>query len=94
MQDALAGLPDRERMVMRLHLVGGMSVEAIGKMYDVSQSTVSRWLAKARETIVKTAQALLHERLRVAPEEFQSLAALVVSQLDLSLSRVLASRAR
>lgn len=89
MQDALVDLPDRERIVMRLHLVSGMSVEGIGKIYDVSQSTVSRWLAKSRETIVQTAQRLLQERLRVAPDEFQSLAALVVSQLDLSMSRVL-----
>jgi RNA polymerase sigma-70 factor (ECF subfamily) len=91
MQDALTSLPERERLVMRLHLVGGMSVEAIGKMYDVSQSTASRWLAKARATIVETAQRLLQERLRVSPDEFQSLAALVVSQLDLSMSRVLSS---
>jgi RNA polymerase sigma-70 factor (ECF subfamily) len=89
MKDALGVLGERDRMLLRLHLVSGISVDAIGKMYGVSQSTASRWLAKAREDIAAEAQRLLRERLHVAPSEIASLAGLVASQLDLSMSRIL-----
>jgi RNA polymerase sigma-70 factor, ECF subfamily len=92
MAGALASLPRRERMVMRLNLVGGMTVEAIGKMYGVSQSTASRWLASARASVLAEAQRRLRESLHVPADEFQSIAALVASQLDLSVSRLLRSR--
>lgn len=89
LKEALSALPDRERLIMRLNLVSGMSVEGIGKMYGVSQSTASRWLARARECVIETAQRRLRGRLDVSPDEMRPLAALVVSQLDLSVSRVL-----
>jgi RNA polymerase sigma-70 factor (ECF subfamily) len=88
---ALAALEDRERMIYRLHLVDGLTVEAIAKIYGVSHSTVSRWLAKAREEVIREAQRVLHDEMRLTPAEFESVAALVVSQLDLSVSRLLRS---
>jgi RNA polymerase sigma-70 factor (ECF subfamily) len=86
---ALAALDDRERMIYRLHLVDGLTVESIGKIYGVSHSTVSRWLAKARESVIREAQRVLRDEMRLSPAEFESVAALVVSQLDLSVSRLL-----
>ena len=86
---ALSSLEDRERMIFRLHLVDGLTVEAIAKMYGVSHSTVSRWLGKARDQVVDEAQRLLRDRMQLSPAEFESIAALVVSQLDLSVSRIL-----
>ncbi|HEX2657208.1 MAG TPA: sigma-70 family RNA polymerase sigma factor [Polyangia bacterium] len=85
---ALATLEDRERMIYRLHLVDGLTVETIGRMYSVSHSTVSRWLAKAREAVLAEAQRLLKEQEGLTPDEFASVAALMVSQLDLSVSRI------
>jgi RNA polymerase sigma-70 factor (ECF subfamily) len=89
MKDALGTLGERDRMLLQLHLVSGISVESIGKMYGVSQSTASRWLAKARDDVAAEAHRLLRERLHVAPSEVASLAGLVASQLDLSMSRIL-----
>jgi len=89
LQRGLAALDDRERMIYRLHLVDGLTVEAIGKVYGVSHSTVSRWLAKARESVIREAQRVLRDEMRLSPAEFESVAALVVSQLDLSVSRLL-----
>jgi RNA polymerase sigma-70 factor (ECF subfamily) len=86
---ALATLDDRERMIYRMHLLDGLTVEAIGKVYAVSHSTVSRWLAKAREGVIQEAQRVLRDEMRLSPAEFNSVAALVVSQLDLSVSRLL-----
>ncbi|XXT20699.1 sigma-70 family RNA polymerase sigma factor [Sorangium sp. So ce429] len=84
---ALAALTQRERVILRLHLVSGMSHEKIGVLYKVNQSTVSRWIAKSRETIACEVQRHLHERLGVSRSDIGSLADLVASQLDLSLAR-------
>jgi RNA polymerase sigma-70 factor (ECF subfamily) len=91
--DALTALDERGRLLMRLHLVTGMKVEAIGKMYNVSQSTASRWLATARETVATEVQRLLRERLSLDRSDVESLAGIVASQLDVSMSRILANRA-
>lgn len=85
---ALQSLDDRERMVYRMHIVDGLSLERIGKSYGVSQSTVSRWMAGARDGIVAETQRLLRDELRASPEDYESMSRLLVSQLDLSVSRL------
>jgi len=87
--DALALLGERDRTLMRLHLVSGVSVESLGKMHNVSQSTASRWLASAREVVGAEVERLLGDRLSLARSEMASLAGLVASQIDLSMSRIL-----
>ncbi len=86
----LEALPDRERMIYRLHVIDGLSLDRIAKMYGVAQSTVSRRLAGARDSILTEARRVLRDEMRVPPEEYESLARLLVSQLDLSVSRLLA----
>jgi RNA polymerase sigma-70 factor (ECF subfamily) len=86
---ALQRLPDRERLVLRLYLVSGMTLEAIGKSFGVTHSTVSRWLTSARESLLADVQRTLGERLKLARADLASIARLVMSQLDLSISRLL-----
>ena len=86
-QVAFAALPQRERMLLRLSLVKGVSHEKIAAMYQVNQSTVTRWIATARESIASEAQRHLRDRLHVCTEEFHSIGNLVASQLDLSITR-------
>ncbi|MDB4983760.1 MAG: putative DNA-binding regulatory protein [Myxococcales bacterium] len=88
--EALGILNEKDRLLLRLHLVSGVSVEGIGKMYQVSQSTASRWLASAREAVATEVQRLLADRLSLARSEMASLARIVASQIDLSMSRLLA----
>ena len=83
---ALQALDDRERMILRLHLVDGITIERIGKAYGVSHSTVSRWFAAARDKVIAETQRVLNDELRLSPGEFESLKRLVLSQLDLSMS--------
>ena len=79
-------------MLLRLYLVNGLSVESIGKMYGVSQPTASRWLARARATLLEDVKGALGVRLGVSSQELASLAGLVASGLDLSLSELLKTR--
>jgi RNA polymerase sigma-70 factor (ECF subfamily) len=90
--DALARLPSRERVILRLHLVNGVTVEKIGKMLSVSQSTASRLLAAARQVLLQDIQQSLRERLNLPSDELASIAGMVASQIDLSLSNLLASK--
>jgi len=89
---ALVGLEDRERMIYRLHVANGMTVEMIAKVYRVSDETIARWLAKARDSVIREMQRLLHGEVTLSPAEFESVAARVVSQLDLSVSRIVRDR--
>ena len=89
MTDALSVLEERDRLLLRLHLVSQISVEKIGGMYGVAQATASRWLASARERVQMEVTRLLRERLGASPDEIASLAGEVASQIDLSISRLL-----
>ena len=89
---ALDRLPDRDRVLLRLHLVNGVSVEKIGKMFSVSQPTASRWLAAAREKLLEDIKQALGARLGTSSAELASLAGMVASRLDLSLSMLLKAR--
>jgi len=89
--EALAALPSRERTVLRLHLVEGLSLERIGTVYRTHKSTVSRWLARAREEVLEGTRSRLAERLRLSSGELHSLLRDVPGQLDQSLSSLLAS---
>jgi RNA polymerase sigma-70 factor (ECF subfamily) len=90
--EALERLPERERVLLRLHLVNGVSAEKIGKMFSVSQPTVSRWLAAAREKLLDDIKRELGARLGTSSAELASLAGMVASRLDLSLSALLKPR--
>jgi RNA polymerase sigma-70 factor, ECF subfamily len=89
-EDALRGLDDRLRMVLRMRVVEDMTVDGIARTYGVAQSTVSRWLDKAREQVVSETRRLVCEGLALSGHEFDSLWRLVASQLEVSVSGILA----
>jgi RNA polymerase sigma-70 factor (ECF subfamily) len=91
-EDALAGLDQRLRMVLRMRILDNLTVEGIARAYGVNQSSVSRWLEKGRERVVSETRRLLCERLLLSGAEFDSLWRLVGSQLEISVSDVLGSK--
>jgi RNA polymerase sigma-70 factor, ECF subfamily len=86
---AIAGLSDRDRVLMRLYHREGVALEALAALHRVHVSTVSRWLTCAREQVAEATLRTLRERLSVGPSEAESIAALVLKQLDVSLLRYL-----
>ncbi|HSS40896.1 MAG TPA: sigma-70 family RNA polymerase sigma factor [Polyangia bacterium] len=86
---ALAALGHRDRLLLRLTTLSGLSHEQIAAMYGVNQSTVSRWIARARADVLAAAEHEVCARLGLPASEFRSLAGLFLSNLDLSVSRVL-----
>jgi RNA polymerase sigma-70 factor (ECF subfamily) len=80
----LAALSPRERTILRLNLVAGVSLERIGKTYGVNQSTVSRWVAQARDRILETMRQ--PTQTEIQPDDFASIVRLVRSQVDIGMS--------
>ncbi|HXX66137.1 MAG TPA: sigma-70 family RNA polymerase sigma factor [Polyangiaceae bacterium] len=83
-------LPSKQRLLLRLNVVDGMSVDRLAPMYRVSRSTAARWLASARRELLETVRRQLRSQLGVTSAELESLAADIRSQIDVSLPGLLA----
>jgi RNA polymerase sigma-70 factor (ECF subfamily) len=86
---ALRAQSPRDRMLLRLNLVSGLSCQKIGKIYGVNASTIARWIAVARDKMLAEVQRHLKQTRNLEPHHLQSLLGLARSQIDLSLSGVL-----
>ena len=86
---AIAALPDRDRALLRMRFVSGLELAKIGGLYRVHESTASRWIAAAVETVGSGARKRLVERLQITAATADSVARMVASQLDLSIARLL-----
>jgi RNA polymerase sigma-70 factor (ECF subfamily) len=89
LQAALADLTERERALLRLHHVHGLTMDRIATMYREPRSSVARHVAQARERLLKLTRRELATRLKMDAREVQSLLGLVQSRLDLSLHRLM-----
>jgi RNA polymerase sigma-70 factor (ECF subfamily) len=87
---ALATLTARQRTLLRQAHVDGLSNEAIAHLHGTHRVTAFRWMIDARRALAKALRAELARTLRVPLAEVPPLAALVQSELTLSLPRVLA----
>ncbi|MDC0713502.1 sigma-70 family RNA polymerase sigma factor [Stigmatella sp. ncwal1] len=86
LRKALAAMPDRERALLRLHHLHGLTMDRLSAMYGESRSGVARRVAQARERLLALTHAELAVRLNLAGPEVQSLLGLVRSRLDFSLN--------
>jgi RNA polymerase sigma-70 factor (ECF subfamily) len=46
LRDAIAQLAPRDRTLLRLHFCHGMTIDALGSLYDVHRATAARWLTR------------------------------------------------
>jgi RNA polymerase sigma-70 factor (ECF subfamily) len=91
-QDALGALPAKDRNLLRLHFVDGMTTDAIAPLYSVDGSTVRRWIAALRRGLLASVRKSLSRKLGLETDDIESLMAIVRSRLELSLSRYLQSK--
>lgn len=89
--DAVATLSDDLRAALRMHLYEGLTLDETARALNVHRATVARWLAAAKEELYARTRQLLRERLNLSERECESLSHLVLSQVELSLARVLAA---
>lgn len=86
---ALTELDDRARAILRYHLVDGLNLEEVGRLYGVHRATALRWLQGARAALGERIRDALARRLQVDPDEVDSIVRLVQSRVEVSIERLL-----
>jgi RNA polymerase sigma-70 factor len=88
-EEAVGRLGDRDRLILRLLLVGGMNLHAIGNGLGLSHQAVSKRIAKARETLLEDIRRTVASKLNLPKSDLSSVLRFVASHLDVNISRVL-----
>jgi RNA polymerase sigma-70 factor (ECF subfamily) len=88
-QRALGALSQRERAILRAYLGERIAAEELAVRFGVGKSTMTRWIRLARERLIDETRQRLCELLRITRSEYESLAAVVRSEIDMSVVRLL-----
>jgi len=83
--EAVGRLDSRDRLVLRLHLLGGISVPTIGRIFGVNQTTMGHELRRVYDRLLEEIRRSLAE-ICAGESELASILQIVGSQLDLSTS--------
>jgi len=92
LSDEIERLPARDRLLLSLYYLRGVSLKSIGRQFRVHEATASRWLENLRRGIRKRIERELRKRHGLRPSEIQSLWHWASEQEDFSLEKVLDSR--
>jgi RNA polymerase sigma-70 factor, ECF subfamily len=90
LQVAAGRLTERERLLLRLSLLQGLSTRQIAGSYRVNQSTVTRWIGRALDRLGQAVRESLRAGDGLGESEVDSLIAAVRSRVELSLTGLLA----
>lgn len=89
LRSAVERLDARDRMLLRLHFGERATVDRLALMYQVDRSKAGRWLLAARRALVDATREELCARLKLTDSEFESIVALVRSQIEVSVVKLL-----
>jgi RNA polymerase sigma-70 factor (ECF subfamily) len=92
LREAIAALGSRERELLRLHFVEGMSAEQIGKRHGAHRATAARWLANIRSDVLSRVHVELKKALKISQTDLAGVTELGRSQLGVSMSALLGPR--
>jgi RNA polymerase sigma-70 factor (ECF subfamily) len=80
---AMRAVSRRERNLLRQHYLDGMSLEAVARVHRVHRATAARWLADARESVLRRTKEELTGAIHASPSELESVLAFVRRQSTL-----------
>ncbi len=86
---AVEQLTARERTLLRLTTLDGLTLAQVGTMYGKDASTISRWLGAARQRLLEVTRERLATSLGVSGSALDSVMRAADSELNLSISRLL-----
>jgi RNA polymerase sigma-70 factor (ECF subfamily) len=89
LERALARLTARDKTLLRLHVVDGLNIEAIGALYRVHRATVARWLVASRGRIHENVKDELGLARVPSSSELRSLVSLLGDEIHISARRIL-----
>lgn len=82
---AFDALGNRDRTLLRLHVLGGLSPDQLAAVYHVHRTTIARQIARARDLVVEHVRARLLQRLAINEADLESILRLVRSRIDITL---------
>jgi RNA polymerase sigma-70 factor (ECF subfamily) len=82
-------LPPDQRILVRQHHLAGVTLDQLADVYGIHRVTVARRLSAAREALGTLARQRLAAEIQVPAAELDHILGLVMSQLDVSLHRLL-----
>lgn len=89
LRDALEVIDPKERTLLRMRFVDGVSTEELGRMFQVHRTTAQRWIEAAQAKIMAAMRARLEADAKMARGEVDSLVREVAQSISLRLSQVL-----
>ncbi|HET6586085.1 MAG TPA: hypothetical protein VFG69_21655 [Nannocystaceae bacterium] len=89
---AVERLSAESRRLLRQHHLHGLTLDALARIYGIHRVTAARRLAKARADLLDDTRRELVRRLHVDRGELDRAVGLIMSRLELSMERLLASR--
>jgi RNA polymerase sigma-70 factor (ECF subfamily) len=90
LETSASALTPRERALLRFSYADGKTVHEVGAVYGVHGATASRWIQKARERLASLVRDDLVKRLELSDSEASSMLRGALSQIDVTLNRLLA----
>lgn len=82
-----------DRHLLRQHLVVGLSIDQLGPVLGIHRATAARRIARAKEQLVAETRRQLALKLKLDERELDDVIGLVMSRLDVSIGKLLATRA-
>jgi RNA polymerase sigma-70 factor (ECF subfamily) len=90
---SFAGLSRRERNLLRQRYLDELDIDALGRLYRVHPATAYRWIKQVEHRLATATRAAVMDKLSLSESQARSMERLIVSQLQLSLVRMLRGRA-
>jgi len=90
LKDALKNLDTKERNLLRASTLDKLTIDEMGALYHVHRATAARWLVNIRLKLKTQIKKQLKGKLNLDTCEYDEIANALNSQLNLSLSRILA----
>ena len=87
-RSALAGLPAKDRLLLKQRFKHHVGVEDLGRMHGVHAGTISRWVTAARDALARGTREVMMKELDVSKADVSSILRLIESQIDVTLSTV------
>lgn len=88
-RDAMASLSPRERTLLRLTLLEGLTPGRIAAVYGVHRTTAMRWIEATQEAVLARTRSGLMGRLRLSSSECDGILAVMRSHIPWSIASLL-----
>ncbi|HKO50085.1 MAG TPA: sigma-70 family RNA polymerase sigma factor [Polyangiaceae bacterium] len=88
LREAIQRLPAKHRFALKMQLVGGWSIDQIGRALSTHRATAARWLVSAREQLEQDVRQQLVQHLGLDEREITYLMGHMRSQLDIRFSQM------